>query len=119
MIENSDFAKRKEEDPYDGLSNADMSPIQDFSDFSQKDEKKEDLKIDIQKVDGDAEVQKERLAQQEASITDTQPPDIGSRPDSVTKSQLLSIRPLSGTKPFSSGEAVGKLEVKSNGEKSK
>jgi hypothetical protein len=27
MVENSDFAKRKEEDPYDGLSNADMSPI--------------------------------------------------------------------------------------------
>lgn len=96
MVENSDFAKQKEEDPYDfGLSNANMSPIQDFSDFGQKDEKKEDFKMDIQKVDGDTEVQKERLTQQEASITDTQQPDIGSIPDSVTNSQPLSIRPLS------------------------
>lgn len=114
MVENSDFAKRKEEDPYDGLSNADMSPIQDFSDFSQKDEKKEELKIDIQQVNEGLEAQKDHLVQQAASLTDTQPPDVGSRPDSVTRSQPISIRPLSGAKPLSSVA----LEIKSNGDNS-
>lgn len=115
MVENSDFAKRKEEDPYDGLSNADMSPIQDFSDFSQKDEKKEELKIDIQQVNEGLEAQEDHLMQQAASLTDTQPPDVGSRPDSVTRSQPISIRPLSGAKPLSSVA----LEIKSNGDNSR
>ena len=112
MVENSDFVKRKEEDPYDGLSNADMSPIQDFSDFSQKDEKKEELKIDIQQVNEGLEAQQDHLVQQAASVTDTQPPDLGSRPDSVTRSHPMSVRPLSGAKPLSSVA----LEIKSNEE---